>query len=338
MRQAVMMAPGKIELRKVAEPVPGPGEVLLRVRRIGICGSDIHVYHGRHPFTRYPVIQGHEFSAEVASVGEGVEAVKPGMKVTALPQIVCGRCAPCLRGDYHICDNLKVRGFQAPGAAQDLFVTDADKVVPLPGALSFDQGAMIEPLSVAVHAVSRAGSLQNRNVVVLGAGPIGNLVAQVAMCEGAHVLITELSDFRLDIARRCGLTCTSNAAREGPGEARKRVFGEDGFDVAFDCAGTTETITAAVETIEKGGTIVVVGVFYRRAPIKMGFIQDRELQIAGSMMYRYEDYERAIELVTDGKISTEPLESSHFPLEEFATAYEFIDRHRDKSMKVFIDL
>lgn len=338
MRQAVMTAPGKIELRQVAEPEPGPGEVLLRVRRIGICGSDIHAYHGRHPFTPYPVIQGHEFSAEVASIGQGVETIRPGMKVTALPQVVCGRCKPCLRGEYHICDNLRVQGFQAPGVAQDLFLANEDRVVPLPDGLSFEQGAMIEPLAVAVHAVSSAPPLQNGNTVVLGAGPVGNLVAQVARCEGGRVLITELSDFRLDVAHRCGLTHTSHAQRESLGEAGKRVFGDDGFEVAFDCAGMGETITAAVENIEKGGTIVVVGVFGDEPKINMGLVQDRELHIVGSMMYRYEDYERATELVAGKKIITEPLESRHFSLEEYAAAYEFIDQHRDETMKVFIDL
>ncbi len=115
MRQAIMTAPGRIEIRDVPAPVPGPGEVLLRIQRIGVCGSDIHVYHGKHPYTGYPVVQGHEFSATVEAVGDGVTGISPGRKVTAMPQIVCGECSPCRRGEYHICDRLKVQGFQAPG-------------------------------------------------------------------------------------------------------------------------------------------------------------------------------------------------------------------------------
>ena len=122
MRQAVMTQPGHIEIREVDAPEPGAGEILLRVKRIGVCGSDIHVWHGEHPLTPYPVVQGHEFSARVEAVGEGVTAVKPGMNATAAPQEVCGVCNSCRRGDYNICDKLKVRGFQAPGCAQDLFV------------------------------------------------------------------------------------------------------------------------------------------------------------------------------------------------------------------------
>jgi D-arabinose 1-dehydrogenase-like Zn-dependent alcohol dehydrogenase len=135
-----MTSPGVIEHREVAEPSAGPGQVLLRIKRIGVCGSDVHVNHGKHPFTSYPVVQGHEFSAVVEAVGDGVENITTGSMATATPQVVCGECGPCKRGDSHICDDLKVQGFQAPGVAQDLFVTEAAKVVPLPDGFSHEQG------------------------------------------------------------------------------------------------------------------------------------------------------------------------------------------------------
>ncbi|MCK4725059.1 MAG: alcohol dehydrogenase catalytic domain-containing protein, partial [Anaerolineales bacterium] len=145
MKQAVMTEPGKIKIHEIEEPRPGPGEVLLRIQRIGVCGSDVHVYHGKHPYTGYPVVQGHEFSATVVALGDNVTGLAPGSKVTSMPQIVCGECAPCLRGDYHICDKLKVEGFQAPGCAQELWVTSADRIIPLPDSFSFEQGALVEP-------------------------------------------------------------------------------------------------------------------------------------------------------------------------------------------------
>ncbi len=202
MKQAVMTAPGEIKVHEIEVPEPGENEVLLEIQRIGVCGSDVHVFHGMHPYTSYPVVQGHEYSAILAAVGEGVQGLTPGMKVTSMPQIVCGKCAPCLRGDYHICDFLKVQGFQAPGCAQEFWVTDAKTIVPLPDEFSFEQGALVEPVSVAVHSTSRAGDVKGRNVAVLGAGPIGNLVAQVAQAFGARVLITDLSDYRLEIAKQ----------------------------------------------------------------------------------------------------------------------------------------
>ncbi len=338
MKQAVMTSPGVIEFRSVPEPRPGPGEVSIRVKRIGICGSDIHVNHGLHPFTSYPVVQGHEFSGAVEAVGPGVAGFRVGDKVTAMPQIVCGKCRPCLRGDYHICDSLKVEGFQAPGCAQELFVVPTERALRLPDDFTFEQGAMVEPAAVAVHAVCRAGSVAGRNIVVLGAGPIGNLVAQVARARGARVLITDLSDLRLDIARRCGLDETSNAAKETLPAAASRVFGDDGFDIALECVGAEPTLSAAVDSIAKGGTVVIVGVFGEKPRVAMALVQDRELALVGTLMYRRPDYEQAAALMASGDVVTAPLETKHFAFEQYTDAYRFIDEHRPESMKVFIDV
>ncbi len=338
MRQAVMIAPGRIELRTVPDPRPAGGEVLLRVRRIGVCGSDVHVYHGRHPYTSYPVVQGHEFSAEVEAVGPGVSGLRPGQKVTALPQVVCGTCRPCRRGDYHICDALKVQGFQAPGVAQELFVTAAEKVVPLPEGFSFEQGALVEPAAVAVHAVGRGGELAGRNVVVLGAGPVGNLTAQAARAAGAGVLAGDLSDDRLSVARACGIERVFQAGAEPLPAAAGRAFGADGFDVAFECAAAEAAVNAAIEAVNKGGTIVLVGVFADRPAAELGLVQDHELTLTGTLMYRKEDYHRAVEAIASGDIVTAPLIGRHFDLDDYLEAYRFIDEAGTKAMKVFIDL
>lgn len=334
-----MTAPGVIEFNEVAEPEVGLDEVLLRIKQIGVCGSDIHVNHGLHPFTSYPVVQGHEFSAKVEAVGDGVESIKPGVKVTARPQVVCGKCRPCRRGDYNICDMLKVQGFQAPGVAQDLFVTTKDKIVLLPDSLTFERGALVEPSAVAAHSTGRASDLKGKNVAVLGAGTIGNLVAQVARCrEAKNILITDLSDFRLDIAKKCGIPNTSNASKESLADASKRVFGRDGFDVAFEAVGVEATIDAAVETIQKGGEIVVIGVFGENPRIDLSVVGDRELSLIGTLMYKHEDYERAAELIAAGDIITEPLVTKHFRFEQYADAYKFIDEQGNNTMKVMIDL
>ncbi|MCY2950637.1 MAG: alcohol dehydrogenase catalytic domain-containing protein [Planctomycetota bacterium] len=338
MRQAIMTAPGTIEFRDVPAPSPAPGHVLLRILRIGVCGSDVHVNHGKHPYTKYPVVQGHEFSAIIESVGPGVSNLRPGQKVTSMPQIVCGQCPPCRRGDYHICDHLRVEGFQAPGCAQDLFPVPADRIILLPDDFTPEQGALVEPTAVAVHATSRAGNLARQNVVVLGAGPIGNLVGQVARASGANVLITDLSDFRLEVAARCGLTLTSNAAKEPLPDAVKRAFNGQGFSVALECVGAETTISAAVSNIAKGGTIVAVGVFAEKPRIDLGLVQDRELRILGTLMYKRQDYEQAVHLIASAQVITLPLESRHFPFAQYADAYQYIDQQADKCVKVFIDL
>ena len=138
MRQAVMTAPGQIEFRDVEKPVPGDDEVLLQTCRIGVCGSDIHVYHGLHPYTGYPVVQGHEVGGVVAALGKNVTGLKVGDKITFMPQVTCGKCYPCTHGMYHICESLKVMGFQTGGAAQDYFALPAENVLKLPVCMSVD--------------------------------------------------------------------------------------------------------------------------------------------------------------------------------------------------------
>jgi 2-desacetyl-2-hydroxyethyl bacteriochlorophyllide A dehydrogenase len=338
MRQVIMTEPGKVDHRDVEAPSAGKGEVLLRIQRIGVCGSDVHVYHGTHPFTGYPVVQGHEFSATVEAVGEGVEGIEVGAKATATPQLTCGACPACRRGDYHICRELKVMGFQAPGVAQELFAMPAWNVLTLPEEFTFEQGALVEPVAVAAHAVCRAGDVSGRRAVVFGAGPIGNLVAQVARARGAEVLISEVSDRRLTVARECGLERVHDA-RTGPlGDAVETAFGGEGFSLAFECAGVEATINSALESIEKGGTIVQVALFGQRPTAHLALLAEHEKSLIGSMMYKKDDYRDAIDLIASGEIATEPLISRHVAMGEYLNAYEIIEREGDEVMKVMWDV
>jgi len=339
MRQAVMQAPGEIVLRDRDEPVPGKGQVRIRVQRIGVCGSDIHVFHGKHPFVTYPLIQGHEYAGEIESIGEGVQGIAVGDKVTATPQEVCGVCPPCRRGQYNACEELKVRGFQAPGCAQDLFVTEADKIVKLPADFAPEHGAFVEPVAVAAHSTGRAGEVVGRNVVVSGAGTIGNVVAQACKARGAaQVLIADISDFRLDVARQVGLEATCNVAKEPLAQAAKRVFGSDGFDLAVEVAGVEPSLASLVAEMGKGGTLLIVGVYGEKPRVDMSVVCEHELDLKGSMMYRHEDWEQAVKWIASGAVKTEPLVSKHFPFEQFAQAYEYIEHQGERSMKVMIDL
>lgn len=340
MRQAVMVEPGRIDFRDVPVPEPQSTEVLIRIKRIGICGSDIHVYHGKHPYTSYPVVQGHEFSGEVAAVGSKVRGVEPGQKVTATPQVVCGQCRPCLSGHYNICTSLKVMGFQVPGCAQEYFLVDAEKLVILPSDLSYEAGALLEPLAVAVHAVQQAGkALNGQNVVVIGAGPIGNLAAQVARAVGARrVLIADLIDFRLKLAAACGINATIDLTRQDLPSAAQQIFGREDIDVFFECVGSEGAFGQAVANVAKGGTIVVVGVFPAAICTDMGLVQDRELDIRGSLMYTREDYLTAVDLIQKKLIETDRLITNTFPFDAYRDAYEFIEQAKGASLKVMISL
>jgi 2-desacetyl-2-hydroxyethyl bacteriochlorophyllide A dehydrogenase len=304
MRQAIMISPGEIEFRDIPKPEKlGSGEVLLKIERIGVCGSDVHVFHGEHPATPYPVVQGHEYSAVVAAVGDAVSAVKPGMKATAWPQLVCGVCGPCLRGQYNACQELKVQGFQAPGVAQDYFVVPEERIIPIPDSMSLDQGALVEPAAVGAHSTSRTTGIEGKNVVVSGAGTIGNLVAQFAKARGAaRVLITDISNYRLGIAQECGIEGVLNVAETPFEEGVKAFFGKEGFQVGFEAAGIQPSLDSLMANVEKGGDIVILGVYSKNPTVNMYFLGEHELNVFGSMMYRKEDYEEAVRMIDSGKI------------------------------------
>lgn len=339
MLQQVMTSPGVIEFRQVPTPEPGPGQVLIKIMEIGVCGSDIHVYHGEHPFTSYPVTQGHEVSGIVEKLGPGVEGLTVGQKVTIQPQLVCGRCWPCRHGKYNLCEELRVMGFQATGVASEFFAVDAAKVTPLPEEMSLEEGAMIEPLAVAVHAVRRAGDVSGRDICVLGAGPIGILVAQAAKGMGAgRVMVTDVSALRLEKAKECGADFCVNTREKDFGEALAECFGPDKADVIYDCAGNDVTMGQAIQYARKGSTIILVAVFAKKAHVDLAVLNDHELDLNTSMMYRSEDYAEAIRLAGAGRVRLLPLLSKRFPFREYLDAYRYIDENRESTMKVLIDV
>ena len=339
MKQQVMTEPGKIIFRDVPVPQPGPGQALVRIKRIGICGSDIHVYHGKHSGTGYPVTQGHEVSGQLVQLGEGVTGLSVGQKVTIEPQVVCGECYPCRHGKYNLCEKLKVMGFQTTGTASEYFAVDAAKITPLPDSMSYDEGAMIEPLAVTVHAARHYEELAGANVAILGCGPIGILLAQSCKALGAaKVMITDVSDYRLELARQCGADVVVNTRNVDFGDAMVEAFGPDKADVIYDCAGNNTTMGQAIRYARKGSKIVLVAVFAEMASVDLFTLNDHELDLDTTMMYRHEDYVEAIRLVNEGKIHLKPLMSKHFAFTDYLEAYHYIEANRETTMKVLVDV
>lgn len=339
MLQQVMTAPKEIRFDTVPVPQPGPGQVLVKIKRIGICGSDIHVYHGKHPYTKYPVTQGHEVSGRVVALGEGVTAFRVGQKVTIEPQVVCGRCHPCTHGKYNLCEELKVMGFQTTGTASEYFAVDQSKIDVLPEAMDYNEGAMIEPLAVTVHAAKRPGDVKGLNICVLGCGPIGILLIQSLKAFGAaKVLATDVSGCRLELAKQCGADVVVNTKSADFGKAMVDAFGPDKADIIYDCAGNDITMDQAIQNARKGSVIILVAVYAGLAHCDLAKLNDSELDLNTTMMYRHEDYVDAIRLVGEGKIQLKPLMSKHFAFQDYLAAYEYIDNNRETTMKVIVDV
>ena len=334
MLQQVMTAPGKIEFQEIETPVPKAGEVLIRIMKIGVCGSDIHVWHGKHPFTSYPVTQGHEVSGEIAALGAGVENLEVGQKVTIQPQVVCGKCYPCRHGKYNLCEHLKVMGFQTTGTASEYFAVDASKVTPLPEGMSYDEGAMLEPLAVTVHAAKRAGDIAGKRVCVLGCGPIGILLIQSLKAFGAaEVMATDVSDYRLELAKACGADYVINGKEEDTAARILELTDGRGADLGIETAGSQVTAAQLIRGAKKGSTIVFVGYSASgEMTLPMSLALDKELTF--KTVFRYRNiYPKAIEAVSSGRIRVRDIVTDIFRLDEIQHAMDACVRNKADIVK-----
>lgn len=339
MKQAILTSAETIEVSEIEKPTVKPNEILMKVKHIGICGSDIHAYYGKHPFMSFPIRLGHEMAGVVTEVGADVEGIATGELVTVMPQTFCHSCEPCESGRYNICDTLEVIGCQTPGASCEYFNVDSALVKKIPSGMTAQLAATIEPAAVGVHAVRRAGSVKGMNVVVMGAGTIGNVTAQAALTEGAKsVLITDLSDYRLELAKNCGIPYAVNTGKVTMQEAVKEVFGSEGADIFFECIGIGAAVNQAIECSKKGHDIVIVGVYGSTPEINMAWIQDREFRLIGSLMYVEKDFQDTIDYMAAGKINMQPLISKVFSFDEYAKAFKYIEENKDQSMKILIEM
>jgi L-iditol 2-dehydrogenase len=320
-------------------PVPeiGQDDVLIQMKRVGVCGSDIQVYHGKHKYMKFPVVQGHEGAGVITRVGSNVTGLKVGDRVTIQPQVFCGECAPCRSGHYNVCTNLKVYGVHTDGMFTEFFPVPASKVLRLPDAMSFDDGSLVEPAAVATGAIRRCGDLGGLNVIVLGAGTIGNLVAQVAMASGAKkVVITDINQTRLDVARQCGIHACVNTAARKLKDVILEQFGADEADIIIDCAGVKSLFNEAAASARCSSKLVIVANYKEPVEVELPLFQRREVDMLGIMMYIREDFERAIDLITRKAINTAPLISNYFDVRQLEDVYPYIDNNISDVMKVVI--
>lgn len=332
--------PGGLELRDLAQPVPGSGQVLLAVRAAALCGTDVHIAHGTMPI-RPPLVLGHELAGIVAAVGPGTTSpVAVGQRVTTETDAsFCGECAFCLSGDQHRCPKRTAIGTSAPGGLAEFVVVPATGVHPLPAGVDYASGALTEPLAVAVRAVIERGTVEpGEEVVVIGPGTIGLLVAQVALERGATVTVAGLARHaaRFAIARELGIHRT--VALDTPADLEAFAGGRDGLglDVVIECSGAAEAVTSGLRLLRKGGRLVLVAFTPgKTVPMDLDLVVQRELAIVASRGKRPSCFTIALDLLDAGRVRPGPLISHRFPLERWDEAFETAGR---SGTKVVVEL
>jgi 2-desacetyl-2-hydroxyethyl bacteriochlorophyllide A dehydrogenase len=320
MRRVVLLEPTHLQLQSAEAPVPREGEALVRVRRIGICGTDLHAFQGRQPFFSYPRVLGHEISAEVVAVGDNPDGLQAGEPCVVSPYLYCGVCGACRQGKTNCCARLQVLGVHVDGGLQDLITVPAHALLRAEG-LSLDQMAMVENQSIGAHAVRRAQIQPGETALVIGAGPIGFGVAQFARLAGAEVLVADISPARLELARRWLAPRQTLAAGPELEQQLADLTGGDLPSLVFDCTGNPASMMSAFRYVANGGRLVLVGLAQADITFHDPEFHRREMTLLSSRNATRADLQRVIAGMAAGQVVTEPLTTARVALDDLIPAF-----------------
>lgn len=336
MKAAYYTGNRSFSLETVLPNAPGEGEVQVGVAYCGICGTDLHAFHGAMDARvgNHRVI-GHEMSGTITAIGTAVDgSLKIGDRVVIRPLDACGRCPACERGHTHICQNLKFLGLDTDGAFQQSWTVPAHTIHKIPAGLSLEHAALIEPVAVACHDVRRAKLVAGEDILVIGGGPIGMLIAMVAQEAGAKVTVSEVSAHRLALAHSLGFA-TLNPKAVNVADTIYAQTGAKGADVIFEVSGTQAGVDTMTEAAATRGRIVIVAIHSIKPAVDLFKFFWREIELFGARVYESEDYERAIELVAAGAIDCQALITDVRPLDKITDAFQALSEN-PKAMKSLI--
>lgn len=336
---AVIAATGKVEFQEKTLPPLGDEEVLIKVHAAAICGSDLHLYKGLHPSVNLPSAVGHEASGEIIEVGKAVTRHTVGERVTIEPVIACGKCEYCARGNYHLCSSISFQYRKGQGAFTPYFIVHQDRAFTLPEGLSYQEGALVEPLSVALHAVKKSGIGLGQSSAVFGAGAIGLMVSLLSkQASGIGSIICDVHPYRLQKALQMGALQAINSREEDAVEAILAATQGMGVDKSFEAVGLEATLTQALQVLKRGGNATLLGIFEQlenKLPVNL-FVQ-REISLYGSQGYCW-DFQDALRMLEAGSIDLKPFVTHTLPLEDVARGFEILLNPKNESIKVVIKI
>jgi 2-desacetyl-2-hydroxyethyl bacteriochlorophyllide A dehydrogenase len=318
MKALVWYGPEDMRFEDIEDVRPGKGEVLVKVKVVGICGLDVHGYLGLTGGRIAPMVMGHEFSGEAQEVGENISSIKVGGRVALYPVDFCGQCESCKEGNIHLCFNKKAYGVLDCNGAMTEYICVPEKVVfKLADNVSYSAGSIIEPVAVFYRGVNSAGDLTGKNVLVAGAGTIGVLaMAIVKMRNPAKIFISDLSDSRLSVAKEMGADFTINPTKADLNEIIKAETKGLGVDVAIEAVGAAPTVQQAMASLKFGGKAVWIGNSAKMINVNMQEIVTRELRVFGTFLYSYKEFREVVELFNRSKLNVDPIISMEAPLEK----------------------
>ncbi|MDO8685268.1 MAG: alcohol dehydrogenase catalytic domain-containing protein, partial [Clostridiales bacterium] len=340
MKSLVYYGSEEIRITDTIKPEPKQEEALIKVKSVGICGSDVHGYSGKTGRRIPPMIMGHEFSGIVSDIGNKVKRFKIGDRVVVHPVNYCGTCEQCKAGLINICPKRSFLGVMDINGAMAEYVCACEKqIFRLPDNLSFTQGAMVEPLAVAHRAVEKAGNIELNDILVVGAGTIGLLVVKILKSRNpGKIIVSDLSDYRLGIAEKSGADIVINPTRTKVGDVIACATNGRGVDIAFEAVGASVTVQSALGALKNSGTCIWIGNSAKMINIDMQEVVIRELRIYGIHIYTGEDFAQAIRLLADGVVDINPVVSKCITLEEAPGFFKLLANVPEEIVKVIINL
>lgn len=329
----------KIVVKDIEVPKIKADEVLIKVHVAGICGSDLHTYKGLHPFRKPPVVIGHEVSGEVAKLGDEVDRLKIGDKVTVEPQLGTGESEGRMTGNVNYSDKRSAPGIgDWMGAMAEYFVAPESSVIKLPDSVSHSRGVLVEPLAVGVHAAVKADVQPDDKVAILGAGPIGLLTLSAVRARGVEqTLITDVLDYSLDVAKEMGAAETMNIKDDVDWINKAKELLNGSFDKVFITAGVPGIVNQSLSLLRKGGKTVTVAMFQENQEIDIENLQQNEKEIIGCMTYNRPDTEEALEIIEKNEEPVEKVISHIISYREAAEGFNMVNKKLDKSVKVLVE-